>query len=495
MLSLSSTEAPQQPPEAAPPGSSTPLIAVLVLGAMGALTAMSWSMWTFDEPAPSASDAVVWTPTERALIESLSPPPSAPPASSSNRVADDPEARTLGHALFFDARLSANGAVSCASCHQPEKYFTDGKVLGEAIGETERHTPTLIGAAWSPFVFWDGRRDSLWSQSLGPLESDVEHGLNRVALARLVYKHHQEGYEAVFGELPELSDEARFPAHARPMLQNTTHPHHIAWVLMSESDREAVDRVAANVGKALEAYQRALVPRAAPFDDYVAALKAGDPEGGGHLSLSAQRGLRAFVGKAQCINCHNGPLLSDQGFHNLGLTPMGTVGHVDMGRSRGAGEVLSNPFNCAGPLSDTESCDELKYLNPLFEDFMGAFKTPTLRNVAMTAPYMHTGQFETLGAVVGFYRSLPGKAMIGHRELVLELLDPSVSAADLVAFLESLTGPLPDARWLKPPGSLAARDKAMDEPRDGSHGEAPDANPEAPARGAAGRQAATTSLP
>ncbi len=393
-------------------------------------------------PAPTAV-----TPEELALIQSLSPPPTIP-ASPSNRYADNDEAAALGHALFFDTRLSKNGKVACSTCHVPALYFTDGKPLAEGIGKVAKHSPSLFGSHFAPFQFWDGRADSSWSQALGPLEAPTEHGLTRLAVAHLMARHHAEAYTAVFGPLPDLSDSERFPATGRPHSLDPAHPEHLAWGSMAESDRDAVNRVFANTGKALEAYTRKIVPGPAPFDAYVAALTAGDATGGGHMKPGAVRGLRAFVGDAQCINCHNGPLLTDFAFHNLGLP-----GDRDLGRSKGASQVLKSEFNCLGPYSDADGkCDELAYLDPAFEDFRGAFKTPSLRNVARTAPYMHAGQFADLPAVIDFYKSLPGEPQIGHRELVLSLLSTKVATADLVAFLESLTGPLPDEKWTRPPG-------------------------------------------
>ena len=102
-----------------------------------------------------------------------------PAADPTNRVADDPEAAKLGHQLFFDERLSSNGKVSCASCHQPDRDFQDGTALARGVGTTNRRTMPVAGTAFSPFLFWDGRKDSQWAQALGPLESPVEHGGSR----------------------------------------------------------------------------------------------------------------------------------------------------------------------------------------------------------------------------------------------------------------------------------------------------------------------------
>ena len=129
-------------------------------------------------------------------LGSLKPLPSDP----SNAVADDPKAATLGHQLFFDSRFSANGAVSCASCHVPAKNFNDGLPLAHGVGTTARKTMTVAGTAYSPWLFWDGRKDSQWAQALGPMESPVEHGGTRTQYAHLIDEFYRTEYEAVFSE-------------------------------------------------------------------------------------------------------------------------------------------------------------------------------------------------------------------------------------------------------------------------------------------------------
>lgn len=402
--------------------------------------------------APPESPDAPWSSAELRLLSSLAALPSAPPPSRGNRFADNKAAAELGHALFFDTRLSSNGKVACATCHQPQHYFTDGLRVSKGVGEVTRNAPTLIGAQSLAFLFHDGRKDSVWSQALGPLEATPEHGFDRAAVAHVVARHYRQPYEALFGPLPQLDDAARFPSHARPVPLQQTHPHHLAWAAMLPEDQTAVNTVFANVGKALEAYQRQLWPQPAPFDRYVQALQKGDLAAAAAYPAEARRGLRAFVGKAQCVNCHNGPLFTDGGFHNLGAPPPSADrNRIDIGRSQGAQQVKQDEFRCGSPWSDANECDELRFLNPKFDDFLGAFKTPTLRNVAKTAPYFHAGQFATLDEVLTFYRTLPGQPQIGHRELVLSLLDPSVRQDELLAFLHTLTGPLPDARWLTPP--------------------------------------------
>jgi cytochrome c peroxidase len=214
-------------------------------------------------------------------------------------------------------------------------------------------------------------------------------------------------------------------------------------VLAAYSDRwlpvfgpvaDSPDRVLTQVGKALAAYERTLRPPAGPLDRYVDDLRAGRPSHA--LSEAEERGLYLFVGRANCVSCHSGPMLTDQSFHALGLPAT----NPDHGRALGAPEVLADPFNCRGRFSDAPSrCDELRYLDPKFPDWVGAFKTPSLRGVSKTAPYMHDGSFPTIEAVISFYSALSGKAPIGHRELTLQPLQLSADQqADLAAFLHVL---------------------------------------------------------
>ena len=166
------------------------------------------------------SPGTTWNDTELALIDSLwlgNLPPL--PADPTNAVADDPIAASLGHRLFFDPRMSANGAVSCATCHKPELQFTDGLPLGIGVTEGKRNTMGLVGVAYSAWFFWDGRKDSQWSQALGPLENELEHATTRVQAVRVlaVSPGYRADYERLFGALPDFTDSARFPVTATPL--------------------------------------------------------------------------------------------------------------------------------------------------------------------------------------------------------------------------------------------------------------------------------------
>jgi cytochrome c peroxidase len=386
-----------------------------------------------------------WTPAQvdelRALsITSLDVLPEDP----TNRVADDPDAARFGHELFFDTRLSVNGKVACATCHQPEREFQEGTPLAHGVGTTNRRTMPIAGTAQAPFLFWDGRKDSQWAQALGPLESPVEHGGTRAQYAHVVAGHYRTSYERLFGALPDLS---RVPAVAGPVGGAAE----TAWSAMPEPERDAVTRIFANIGKAMAAYERRIQPAPSRFDRYVEALAKTGQSPAGILNDEEVAGLRLFIGKANCTQCHNGPLLTNHEFHNTGV-PADASLPPDRGRLAGTKAVLADEFNCRSRWSDATSsqCSELEFLKPDGHELERAFKVPSLRGVAERAPYMHAGQFTTLGAVLDHYNRAPA-APAGHTELK-PLALTTKELGQLEAFLRSLSGGI-DAppEFLKPP--------------------------------------------
>jgi cytochrome c peroxidase len=375
------------------------------------------------------------------------------PPDPSNKVADDPRAVAMGQQLFFDTRLSSNGKVACATCHLPEQGFQDSKALGQGVGTTTRRTMPIAGMAYSPWLFWDGRKDSLWAQALGPLESPVEHGGSRTQYAHVLAQQYRAQYEALFGRLPDLSDTARFPASAGPVADLAARS---AWERMAPADRVAISRIYANQGKAIAAYERQIVPGPSRFDQYVAALLKGDTAAmRAALAPDEVAGLRLFVGKAQCINCHNGPLLTNNDFHNTGV-PAAPGLPADTGRAQGVRQVLADEFNCLSAYSDAapQDCAELRFAKADDHGLERQFKPPSLRNVAERAPYMHAGQFGTLREVLEHYNQAPAGPG-GHSEL--KPLDLSAQELlQLEAFLRSLSGPLDTApELLAPPACLS----------------------------------------
>ncbi len=363
------------------------------------------------------------------------------PPDPSNAVADHPAAARFGQQLFFDPRLSANGGIACATCHQPIRQFTDGLQKGQAIGTSMRNTPSVIGTAFSPWLYWDGRRDSQWSQALSPLEDPNEQAGNRLQILRVVARDpaYREQYRSLFGPLPELDDTDRFP-----QIDGAARGRHwdAAWSAMREDDKVAVNRAFANVGKAIAAFERTLLPTASRFDHYVAAVVNADRQMQEDLfSNDEVRGLRLFIGEAQCTRCHNGSLLTNNEFHNTGV--ISAAGELpDRGRADGLREVQGELFNCLGDYSDDveRRCPELAYVRT-GPELVGAVRTPSLRNVAVTAPYMHKGQIATIEDVLVHYNEAP-EAMIGHNEAEPLGLS-SRQLQQLAAFLADVDKPGP----------------------------------------------------
>ena len=405
-----------------------------------------------DWDAGDDDDSEFWSASDQVAIRQLwigllgTPPPDP-----SNRVADDERAASLGHRLFFDERLSVTGTVACATCHQPEQQFSDGLERGRGVGESGRNTRSIVGSAFSPFQYWDGRRDSLWSQALSPLEDPMEHGSDRMSVVRLIATDpgYRQGYEPLFGPLPAFDDPVRFPARAAPGLEGGVGD---AWQAMSAADRDLVSSVFANVGKMIAAYERLIVPGASAFDAYVEAMqKSGGARQQPELGAAATRGLGLFVGRGRCTECHNGPLMTNNEFHNTGI--LSAPGELpDRGRIDGVREVLANPFNCLGRFSDdpVKRCDEMRYVRE-GKQLIGSMRTPSLRNSGATAPYMHRGQTADLADAMRHYNTAPD-SLIGHNEAKpLVLSDAEVQ--DLVRFVEAVASPVAaDPVWLRPPG-------------------------------------------
>lgn len=408
-------------------------VAVLISG-LGLLGYLLW-------PRPT------WSEEELAQLRGLwlgSLP--ALPADPSNRYGADPEAAALGQKLFFDTRFSSNGRVACATCHKPELGFQDGTPLAHGVGVTNRRTMPLMGAAYSPWLFWDGRKDSLWAQALGPLENPVEHGGNRTQYAHLIAQYYAAEYEALFGPLPDLSG---LPAQAGPGADPQAKA---AWEKMTPEEQEAVTRIFANMGKAIAAYEARLLPGPSRFDRYVEAALKNDTEAMESLMTTEEvAGLRLFVGEANCTQCHNGPLFTDNHFHNTGV-PAAPGLPEDVGRALGAPQALADEFNCLSQYSDAgpEDCAELRYMIVEGHELVRQFRPPSLRNVNERPPYMHAGQFASLKEVLNHYNTAPD-APAGHSEL--QPLDLSEAELDqLIAFLGALSGPVEaEPQWLQSP--------------------------------------------
>jgi cytochrome c peroxidase len=320
-------------------------------------------------PRPTVDDQVNW----KELGAPTAPP--EPPENPTTR-----EKIELGRALFFDPRLSGTGQMACASCHDPELGWTDGRStsFGHSREVLKRNAPGIMGAAASPNLFWDGRADSLEKQALAVLSNPSEM---------------RSSPETVVSRLKAVADyraafEAAFPG--RPI---------------------ELERVA----EAIAAFERSVQPGRSRFDAY---LKGNTKA----LSDEAIVGLDIFRRDGRCMNCHNGPYFTDFQFHDLGLSYYGRT-LEDLGRYKTTGKA---------------------------ED-VGRFRTPSLRNLGNTAPYMHNGLFE-LDGVLNMYNA--GMATIRRKpEQADDPLFPTKSPhlkslglnrrdlADLKEFLLSLTEP------------------------------------------------------
>jgi cytochrome c peroxidase len=386
--------------------------------------------------------AKVWTDSERGVLASLRlPEHAALRPDPGNRVGDDPAAAQLGEALFRDPALSANGRISCQTCHRPERAFTDGLPNSIGLAPLRRNALTLLDVGSQRWLFWDGRADSLWSQALIPLEEPGEMGGNRTAIVRRVLADARlaELYRSAFGASPEIRWE-RVGEDAGPHGDARARS---AWAALPERDRTAVTRAFANLGRAIAAFERTLRSRAGRFDAYVDAVLAGrDRDAADQLDAREVAGLAVFLsGRSGCLACHHGPMFSDGQFHNIGTGELGTP-REDPGRAEGLRIVRSSEFNCTSSLVDMPVPDcgvgetgfgtgEVPALR------RGAFRTPGLRNLGATAPYLHDGRFATLEEVLAYYRRPADKAKVGHElPRALELSDGEL--ADLARFLRTL---------------------------------------------------------
>jgi cytochrome c peroxidase len=301
------------------------------------------------------------------------PPPVTPPDNPTT-----PQKAALGERLFDDPRLSASGQIACASCHSRELGFADGlrTSFGHDRQRGRRNAISVAPAAWMPQLFWDGRADSLEAQSLHPLIDPKEMAGTLPAVERAIAGDptYAEDFTAAFG------------------------------------DREVT---IGRISQALAAFQRTLRPGLGPWRRFI---------GGERSALNDQqlRGLHLFRTKAACASCHNGPVLSDGRFHNLGLTFYGRE-HEDLGRY----QITHAP-----------------------ED-VGTFRTPSLLGVSRTGPWMHNGLFPVLPGIVRFYnaggahpRPRPGTEsdpLLPRTDPMLEPLNlQNDEVEDLVSFLGTL---------------------------------------------------------
>lgn len=397
----------------------------------------------------------------------------------------------FGQKLFFDARLSSNGLVSCATCHEPQRSFTDGKQFATGVGPTTMNTPTLINVFANQWFFHNGRADSLAMQALGPTENPHEHGFTRVEVLEVLRRFYRKDYEDIFGPLPDDQVEASLPSAPQHFVSDVVAAYALATLgdknalkaLLAEAQsnneqpiralqrqaagatgataptffdrldaakQDRINRVFANFGLALAEFQKTIRTEPSPFDRFADAFVRN--EGGARDSFvdgfgaREYEGFMLFTGPGRCTLCHQGPYFTDQQFHNIGLMALENS-PLDLGRSQGILAVKNNPFNCLGrylpqPVP-SEGCHELTYIETENSELVGAFKTPTLRNLKDSAPYGHDGRFANLQSILQHYNHLAVPPAVGHTEESLKPLELRTEEIEhLEAFLNSLNAPV-----------------------------------------------------
>ena len=324
------------------------------------------------------------------------------PVPSNNALTEEKAA--LGLLLFTDQRFSANGSISCASCHSPTQLYMDGKTVGVGVDGKKgtRNSPTVLNAAYYTTLFWDGRAGSLEEQAKGPLVNPIEHGLpSYEPILKIIKadKNYTEQFKRAFSVEPE---------------------------------QITIDHVA----MAIASYERTIVAGDSPFDRY---QYGGDKKA---LSASAIEGLKVFTGKGHCAECHligkHEATFTDNQYHAIGVGLRNVQNDIlpvlrTYIEAKARGKSLDHTVLTAENVSHLGRFGVT--LNPAD---LGNFRTPSLRNIALTAPYMHDGSLKTLEDVVAFYGKGGVRSHLQH-STIRDLRLTKQEERYLVDFMESLT--------------------------------------------------------
>ncbi|MBX2836950.1 MAG: c-type cytochrome [Gammaproteobacteria bacterium] len=375
--------------------------------------AIALALLTLLVTASATADALEpeLTSAEKRLLDAFAGWPLQPPADPGNEFSGQAWAEKAGERLFFDADLSSSKTISCATCHQAAKGFTDGLTTGQGIQTHVRNTQGLLDVGLQRWFGWDGGADSLWAASLRPMLSPIEMG----------------------GDVTTIAHRLRSKPYFEPALIHAD--------LLDETatnDEEVLVLAAKTIG----AYLRTLSSAATPFDRYVSALQKNDLEKQSQYPKSALRGLTLFLGESNCHVCHFGPNFSNAEFHDTGRPFFTGVGEVDPGRYAGIKRVRQDRFNLLGEYNRSDNHnDALKTETvTLGQVNFGQWRTPSLRNLTHTAPYTHDGSLPTLRAVVDAYADIDPTRLHSQGEAILRPLDLTDNEReDLVNFLKSLS--------------------------------------------------------
>jgi cytochrome c peroxidase len=365
----------------------------------------------------------------------------SPPVDPNNPDLERDDVAVFGQQLFFDQGLSfvdggvgvdggpptfavPTAGVSCADCHSPRTWFSDerpARNVSLGLSWTLRNSPSMVNVAFYETWGWDGRADALWAQAVHAYQAPATMAGTALRAARVLQRRYADRYLALYREPlpPELA-----PDH--PQASRFEPPPGVA---LTPDAQAELDRIYDRFLKALAVYMSRLISRDAPFDRFA----EGDELA---LTPAARRGLGLFLGKAGCIECHRGPAFTDNRFHVVGIGQSGPNVRADVGRELGLAELKRLRFRASSVVPEPSEADR------------GAFRTKSLRQVAMTAPYMHAGQLATLKDVVWFYNRGGDRDGAGTPSRFMVPLGLSEDEqSDLVLFLEALTGAPVEPRW------------------------------------------------
>ena len=369
----------------------------------------------------AADDAVHFDADEIARIVTLGPWPPPIERDPTNRVSGTPAAIAFGRRLFFEPRFSPSGYISCVACHQPDRSFTDNLPRARGLAPVDRNAPALHNLRLQRRFGWGGSSDSLWMASLRPILDEREIGGSAEKVARVIRTGDGVAcrYRAAFGADPA---------------------------------RQSAETVLVNVGKALAAYEETLATGRTAFDEFRDAVTRGEPSPQTY-PLAARRGLKLFVGRGNCFACHSGRNFTDGEFRATGVPPFVGQTAADTGRYAGVRTLRASRFNLLGRYNDDAAQTSALATREAKLDPRdgGKWRTPGLRNVAVTAPYLHNGEAASLHDVVRRYATVAGDPMRVDGEGSLRRVDLSDGDIDdLVAFLTTLTDAAGARRPLAP---------------------------------------------
>jgi len=378
------------------------VLTALCVGAGGSATTAVATEVASERPALSAAEIA-------RVVENGPWPPTVAP-DPTNRVSGMPEAIAFGRRMFFNPRFSPNGYIACVACHQPDRGFTDNLPRARGLAPVERNAIALQNLRQVRAYGWGGAADSLWMASLRPILDPREIGASAERVAFMIETGDSSPcyYRAAFGAYPSAHDP---------------------------------ETVLVNVAKALAAYEETLVTGRTPFDDFRDALARGESPLPTY-PVAAQRGLKIFFGRGNCFACHKGPNFTDAAFRGTGVAAFVGQANPDTGHFEGLQTLRASRFNLLGRYNDDAAKAGPGGAREIKVDVRerAKWRTPSLRNVAVTAPYLHNGTAASLYDVVRRYaKSVSAQTFVDDERKVRRVDLSPLDIEDLVAFLDTLT--------------------------------------------------------